>query len=172
MKSETILWREAASLAARAHRHHFRKDGVTPYVAHVFRVAMTVRHIFDCDDPVAITAALLHDTIEDTTIDYDDLREAFGKEVADCVAALTKNKAMPEPQREAAYDAQLAAADWRTRLIKLADVLDNYSDMASGEDRQKAVDRCRRAINLATADQHPCVKRAVEVVSHAAGIAR
>ena len=38
-------WQKAASAAARFHRHQFRKDGATPYVAHPFRVAMTVRDL-------------------------------------------------------------------------------------------------------------------------------
>ncbi len=89
------LFQEAAAFAARAHRHQLRKDGRTPYVSHVVRVALTVTQVFWCDDPVVLAAALLHDTIEDTTTDYDDLAERFGKEVADCVAALTKNMTLP-----------------------------------------------------------------------------
>jgi guanosine-3',5'-bis(diphosphate) 3'-pyrophosphohydrolase len=42
---------EAASFAARAHRAQVRKDGETPYVAHVFRVCLIVRHVFGIDDP-------------------------------------------------------------------------------------------------------------------------
>ena len=57
---------EAVSFAARAHRHQLRKDGETPYVAHPFRVCLIVRHIFGIDDPAFLSAALLHDTIEDT----------------------------------------------------------------------------------------------------------
>jgi (p)ppGpp synthase/HD superfamily hydrolase len=52
-------------------------------------VALTVRQVFGVDDEVALAAALLHDTIEDATTDYDDLIEAFGREVAEAVAALT-----------------------------------------------------------------------------------
>lgn len=153
------LWQQAAGFAARAHRHQTRKDGRTPYVAHVYRVAMTVRDVFGCDDPVAITAALLHDTIEDTGTDYDDLRDHFGPDVADIVAALTKNMAMPEPQREQDYDRRLAAADRRARLIKLADQYDNLADVMShrGEPGfprlDKTLGKARRAIELAKVDE-------------------
>ena len=82
---------EAASFAARAHRGQIRKDGQTPYAAHVVRVCLIVRHLFGIDDPSALTAALLHDTIEDTTTDRDDLIEKFGATVADWVALLTKD---------------------------------------------------------------------------------
>src|SRR5687767_15144021 len=106
-------WQKAASAAARFHRNQVRKDGVTPYVAHPFRVAMTVRDLFGVDDPVAVTAALLHDVIEDTTGDYDDIAKEFATEVADTVAALTKDMRMPEREREVAYDNQLRQGPWQ-----------------------------------------------------------
>lgn len=148
------LIQNASAFASRAHRHQLRKDGRTPYVSHVFRVAMTVRHVFECADAATIAAALLHDTIEDTTTDYDDLLERFGADVADTVAALTKNMAMPEAARETAYDAQIAASNWRARLIKLADAYDNLCDApTSGEAIHKHEDRARRALRLAEADR-------------------
>jgi len=119
---------EAVSFAARAHRHQLRKDGHTPYAAHPFRVCLVVRHVFGIDDPVVLAAALLHDTIEDTTTDYDDLVGRFGAEVADCVAALSKDTRLPEAEREAAYLRQVLAGDWRVAVCKLADGYDNLSD--------------------------------------------
>jgi len=157
------LWQRAASFAARAHAHQLRKDNATPYFAHPVRVAFTVRHVFGCDDEVALAAALLHDTIEDTTTDYDDLHERFGKGVADIVASLTKNMAMPEPERERDYDDRLARADWRARLIKLADQYDNLSDLWSSDQRPRVLERVRRAIAVATplAAQNPEIARAI-----------
>ena len=63
----------AVAFAARAHRPQVRKDGQTPYVSHVFRVAMIVTQVFGVHEPKILTAAVLHDTIEDTTTDYDDI---------------------------------------------------------------------------------------------------
>lgn len=165
-------WQKAASLAARAHAHQRRKDGETPYIAHPFRVAMTVRDVFGCDDPAAIVIALLHDTIEDTTVDYDDILLGFGVEVADGVAALTKNKSLREDRREADYDRGLAHADWRARLVKLADTFDNLSELAPGNEPDAAarlsrlVERCNRAIRLATPDAatHDETRRGIDAV--------
>ncbi|MFG0283712.1 MAG: HD domain-containing protein [Phycisphaerales bacterium JB039] len=145
------MWQEAASMAARLHQGQFRKDGRTPYVAHCWRVAMTIRHVFGCADEPTIAAALLHDLIEDTTADYDEIAEALGAEVADLVAAMTKNMALPESEREREYDRRLAAADWRARLIKLADTLDNLSEAGAAE-RARAAEKARRAIALARTD--------------------
>src|SRR5438093_1326783 len=93
----------AIAFAARAHHGHMRKDEKTPYVSHVFRVAAIVRNVFGFDDPRMLATAVLHDTIEDTKTDYDDLVEEFGTPIADWVAALTKNKSLPHDEREAAY---------------------------------------------------------------------
>jgi guanosine-3',5'-bis(diphosphate) 3'-pyrophosphohydrolase len=136
---------EAASFAARAHRNQVRKDGQTPYAAHPFRVCLIVRHVFGIDDPEALTAALLHDTIEDTTTDYDDLREKFGARVAGWVGALTKDMRLPEEEREAAYMAALAHADPAVKLAKLADLFDNLTDSAhlSPAGRHRTVERSR-----------------------------
>ena len=161
-------------MAARFHLHGLRKDGCTPYVAHVFRVMMTVRDLFGCDDPETLCAAVLHDTIEDTPADFDDVEEGFGPTVAELVAALTKNMLLREDRREADYDERLARADWRARLVKLADVYDNLCDASTridndpgAYDRLKA--RCVRAINLAEPDaaDHPEAARAIAIVRDA-----
>lgn len=144
------LWQQAASFAARAHAGQVRKDERTPYFAHPVRVAMTVREVFGCDDPVCIAAAFLHDVIEDTATDYDELLEHFGGEVAECVAALTKDMRLPEEEREPTYDRALAEADWRARLVKLADTYDNLCDIH--KDPERVVEKARRAIRLAQAD--------------------
>lgn len=118
----------AAGFAARAHQHMKRKDGQTPYVSHVFRVCLVVRHVFGFDDPRMLAAALLHDTIEDTDTDCDDIIERFGPEVASWVAALTKDMRLPHDEREEAYARAIAGADWQVKVLKLADIYDNLTD--------------------------------------------
>ena len=157
------LWQRAASFAARAHQGQVRKDRATPYIAHPFRVAMTVRHVFGVDDVNVMCAALLHDTIEDTPVDYDDIEEAFGKQVAEMVACLTKDMRLPEPEREPEYDGRLAKAPWQTRLIKLADVFDNLCEADTANvPKQKLIDKAHRAIHLAGND--PQLLKAVAIV--------
>lgn len=165
------VWRKAAAYAARMHANHARKDGRTPYFSHPARVAMTVRDTFGLDDPEAIAAAFLHDTIEDTPADYDDIADRFGVTVADLVAALTKNMLLPEAEREADYDARLAKADWRARLVKLADVLDNAEDLHTRPDAGKPgvaarnAERIDRILALVERDTHPAIDRARSVVT-------
>jgi (p)ppGpp synthase/HD superfamily hydrolase len=133
---------------------------------------MTVRDVFGCGDPDALAIAVLHDVIEDTTVDYDDILAMFGATVADGVAALTKNKSLREEERERDYDSRLARADWRARLVKLADTFDNLSELPPNDggdwrDRlQRLVTRCDRALSLAATDvtSHEETRRAVDAV--------
>jgi guanosine-3',5'-bis(diphosphate) 3'-pyrophosphohydrolase len=129
---------QAATFAARAHRQQLRKDGLTPYVSHPFRVCMIVRDLFGFDEPHMLMAALLHDTIEDTNTDYDDLAAVFGPEVAGWAAALSKDKRLPEPRRERAYLRALRAAPWQVQVCKLADVLDNLLDISGLPSERRA----------------------------------
>jgi guanosine-3',5'-bis(diphosphate) 3'-pyrophosphohydrolase len=130
---------EAVSFAARAHRHQVRKDGQTPYVGHVFRVCLIVRHVFGIDSPRALMAAVLHDTIEDTTTDLDDLLESFQDvELAQYVAALSKDKRLPELVREEEYKRTLAKAPWPVKACKLADIFDNLMDSIHTQPEQRA----------------------------------
>lgn len=148
-KTHGQLFQQAVSFAARAHQGQLRKDGKTPYFAHPVRVALVVRHVFAVEDETALIAALLHDLIEDTTTDYDDIIERFGKEVADAVSALTKDSRLPENEREEAYDNQLSKSSWQARLVKLADVYDNYCDSSSDGQRKSFVKKAERAITCA-----------------------
>jgi guanosine-3',5'-bis(diphosphate) 3'-pyrophosphohydrolase len=161
------LWQRAASYAARQHAGQTRNDGQTPYFAHPVRVALVVRHLFDVADETALAAALLHDLIEDTKTDYDDLFKQFGREVADAVAALSKDSRLPESEREPAYDRGLAQASWQARLVKLADVYDNFCDARSERERQKFKEKAERAIHCA--GDSPQLTRAVEIVRNLIG---
>ena len=137
---------EAASFAARAHDGQYRKDHVTPYASHPFRVCLIVRDIFGFDDPRMLMTALLHDAIEDTTTDFDDIEAKFGHEIATWVACLSKDKRMAERQRELAYLQRLQEAPWQVQVCKLADLYDNLIDLPQlpAERRAHSVERAQQ----------------------------
>ncbi len=177
-ESNQLLFQNACAFAARKHASQLRKDHQTPYFSHCARVAMTVSSIFECSDPIALAAAFLHDTIEDTTTDYDDLEKHFGNEVATIVAALTKNMALPEAKRETEYDNRLTTAPWQARLIKLADQYDNYCDLvnkpksdAKSQSAQlkKSRDKCNRALKISAKDANPAITRARQILKNLIG---
>jgi guanosine-3',5'-bis(diphosphate) 3'-pyrophosphohydrolase len=139
---------EAIAFAARAHRNQLRKDNQTPYLSHVVRVAFVVRHVFGIEDERVLTAAVLHDTIEDTTTDFDEIEEQFGSEIAGWVALLSKDKRLPDPEREAAYQAGLAKAPWQVKICKLADIFDNLTDSTHLKREQRTKARLRASTYL------------------------
>jgi guanosine-3',5'-bis(diphosphate) 3'-pyrophosphohydrolase len=159
---------EAVSFAARAHRHQIRKDGETPYVAHVFRVCLIARHVFGVTDPQALLTAALHDTIEDTTTDFDDLEKHFGSEVARWVALLSKDKRSQEEAREEAYCRGLAGAPWQVKVCKLADIFDNLTDSQHlrAEQRSRTLARSRKYLEaLQSGDLPEQARRAWDTVA-------
>ena len=97
-----------------------------------------------------MAAAALHDTIEDTTIDRDDLIEEFGERVAGYVAELSKDRRLPEPERERRYFDGLARAPVEVKLVKLGDTLDNLHDSRSlsSQSREKTLGKARELVAL------------------------
>jgi guanosine-3',5'-bis(diphosphate) 3'-pyrophosphohydrolase len=158
---------EAVAFAARAHRGQLRKDRETPYHSHVFRVCLIVRHVFGIDDPQVLTAAILHDTIEDTKTDYDDLIEEFGVEVAGWVATLSKDKRQREAQREAEYSERLAQAPWQVKVCKLADIFDNVLDSVRmpTEQQARSFRNAHRYLTALKPDLPEPARRPFEIVS-------
>jgi (p)ppGpp synthase/HD superfamily hydrolase len=138
----------AASFASRKHRSQTRADGVTPYFSHVTRVTFVLRDLYGIDDPAALAAAFLHDTLEDTDTDYDELEETFGKLVADYVVALTKNAMLPKGERETEYFARLALAPEVVKIIKLADCYDNVTDRMGGPKMPKTMETAGKLVAL------------------------
>jgi len=127
LKQEALIL-EAAAFSARAHEGQYRRDGVTPYASHPFRVCFILRHVFKLKDEQALAAALLHDTLEDTATDFEDLEERFGVRVAQWASLLSKDRRLPEVKREKDYIRQLAGAPDEVKLAKLADIYDNLTD--------------------------------------------
>jgi guanosine-3',5'-bis(diphosphate) 3'-pyrophosphohydrolase len=137
----------ADAFAARKHLHQFRRDGVTPYIEHPRGVMKILRDEFGVTDVDTLAAGLLHDTIEDTATDYDEILERFGARVADLVAVLTKDKRLPEVKRERDYFAGLAKAPLAARLCKIADSLYNVRD-SDARHRPKAAKKARKLLQI------------------------
>jgi guanosine-3',5'-bis(diphosphate) 3'-pyrophosphohydrolase len=141
---------KAISYAARRHEGQRRKDGATPYVAHPMRVSTILAQEFKVSDPDVLCAALLHDTIEDTTADWDELAKEFGRKIASWVAALSKDKRLEEAERERVYFEGLMKSGVEVKLCKLGDTLDNLLDSRTlpRPGKEKALGKARHLLEL------------------------
>lgn len=129
LKPEDVdLVAAAYRFSANAHRGQFRTSG-EPYISHPLAVAETLAHWRL--DPQALTAALLHDVMEDTDITKAQIAQDFGKITAELVDGVSKldrieHQSYEEAQAENFRKMLLAMAqDVRVILIKLADRLHN-----------------------------------------------
>jgi guanosine-3',5'-bis(diphosphate) 3'-pyrophosphohydrolase len=167
MEANDRLLLEAIAFAARAHQGQLRKDGRTPYVSHVFRVCLMVRQVFGVEDASVLTAAVLHDTVEDTTTDFDDLEKQFGSEIAGWVSALSKDKRLPEAEREKAYENQLAQSPWQVKVCKLADIYDNLMDSIHMPDdkRRRTIGNAHRYLGALKSNLPEEARRPWDIVS-------
>ena len=122
------LVRRAYEIAAERHRAQLRRSG-EPYLTHLLEVAHILADMRL--DATTLTAALLHDVIEDTEFPVARIEERFGAEVAHLVEGVTKigrlNMMAPETrQAENVRKMVLAMVhDVRVVLVKLADRLHN-----------------------------------------------
>ncbi|MFM7491248.1 MAG: RelA/SpoT family protein [Actinomycetota bacterium] len=125
-ESELGVVERAFDAAEKAHRGQLRKSG-DPYITHPVAVAEI---LVDFGlDPATIAAALLHDTVEDTSYSPEKLRADFGDEVATLVEGVTKLDRLtygPTAEAETVRKMVVAMAkDIRVLVIKLADRLHN-----------------------------------------------
>ncbi len=136
---ESRLIQRAFHRASEAHEGQFRKSG-EPYITHCVAVAQILADMGL--DATTIAAALLHDTVEDTTVTREDLEAEFGPKIAELVDGVTKLKQLADDVHPAGNNGRThdrhdrnmeylrkmflaMGADLRVLLIKLADRLHN-----------------------------------------------
>jgi (p)ppGpp synthase/HD superfamily hydrolase len=120
--------REAYQLAADAHRGQTRKDGTSPYIGHPLAVARML-HEAGLDEDT-LTAALLHDVVEDSELTIDEVVERFGVSVGELVAALTDDRTIEDyAERKREHRDRVERAGPRAAAIYAADKLVNVRDM-------------------------------------------
>jgi GTP pyrophosphokinase len=140
-EAERELLRRAFDLASQAHADQKRASG-EPYIQHCLAVAQMLAELHL--DTAALAAALMHDTLEDTSVTYEELEGEFGGEIAKLVDGVTKLGQIDQlsgmSERNIREDAKAESLrkmflamvdDVRVVLIKLADRLHNMRTLSS-----------------------------------------
>ncbi|MDC3186897.1 bifunctional (p)ppGpp synthetase/guanosine-3',5'-bis(diphosphate) 3'-pyrophosphohydrolase [Pelagibacteraceae bacterium] len=132
--------RHALKLSEQAHSNQLRKSG-DPFITHPLEVAKILTSIkLDAD---SIVAGLLHDTLEDTSLNIEEINKNFGKEIVELVDGLTKiNKYSLKVNNQKFgenYKKLILATtkDLRVILVKLADRLHNMRTIQFIKDENK-----------------------------------
>jgi len=128
--AEVSLIIKAYEYASVAHSGQKRKSG-EPYIIHPIHVAyllMTKFHLYDAN---AVCAALLHDVVEDTDVDYVDIVTRFGASIGALVMELTTDEDMKDALGKTRYlSIKMKNMSSWALVIKLCDVLDNLSTLS------------------------------------------
>ncbi|MFB9402450.1 RelA/SpoT family protein [Streptomyces echinatus] len=147
--------RRAYVLAESSHRGQMRKSG-EPYITHPLAVTLILAELGA--ETTTLTASLLHDTVEDTEVTLDQVREQFGEEVRYLVDGVTKLEkvdygAAAEPET---FRKMLVATgnDVRVMSIKLADRLHNMRTLGvMRPEKQERIAKVTRDVLIPLAER-------------------
>lgn len=155
------LYLDAFRFAAERHADQRVPGTQLPYIVHVASVAAEVmaalsREPFARAD-LAVACAVLHDTVEDTATTADELVARFGPDVAAGVGALSKDAALPKPERMPDSLTRIRAQPREVWLVKLADRIVNLAPPPThwSTDKRRAYQAEARDILTALADASP-----------------
>ena len=122
---------KALYFSAQKHRHQRRKDpAASPFINHPIEVAHLLWTVGEVYDAPAITAAILHDTIEDTDTTCEEIRVNFGEEVLGLVLEVSDDKNLPKQERKRKQIVHSPHLSRNAKQIKLADKICNVHDIA------------------------------------------
>jgi guanosine-3',5'-bis(diphosphate) 3'-pyrophosphohydrolase len=143
---------KAARFAAHKHRDQRRKGtSASPYINHPIALASILREEGDVTNEIAIAAALLHDTIEETETSYEELRGQFGREIANVVAEVSDTKWLEKKSRKRLQISKAARSSEPAKLVKLADKIANLRDIIVSPPTDWSLERQREYFDWAKA---------------------
>lgn len=127
---ETSLFDKAVKFAVEAHSGTERRCKGYPYIIHPMEAAAIVATM--TNDQELLAAAVLHDTVEDTDVTIEQIRELFGDRVAELVQHETAplDESLTWREKKTAQLKQLADAPHDSKIVALGDKFSNMSGIA------------------------------------------
>jgi len=113
--------KRALLIAEKAHQNQ-TYGGVYPYMFHIHQVVEIAENL-ECEDDI-IVACALHDTLEDTELSYNNIKNEFGENVAEIVYAVTNELGRNRKERHAKTYFKIRA-NWKATVVKLCDRIAN-----------------------------------------------
>ena len=142
----------AASFAAQKHKEQTRKGSdAQPYINHPLEVANILANIGDVEDVDILTAAILHDTIEDTETTADELAKLFGERVTGFVLEVTDDKSLKDTVRKQLQIEHAPHLTKEAKQIKLADKISNIREVSENPPADWDRDRRRKYVEWGVA---------------------
>ena len=126
---DTTLFDRAVQFAVKAHAGTERRGKSFPYIVHPMEAASIVATM--TSDQEMLSAAILHDTVEDTDVDINDIREEFGERVAMLVEAESDKYIEGVRDEDSWYErkqaaiTRIASAPLDVKIVALGDKLSN-----------------------------------------------
>ncbi len=149
------LYIKTWNFASQAHNQQLLPSSNIPYINHIGLVAMEVMaaicHYSQINKAIespnlAVMCALLHDTIEDTRISFNDIVENFDEATACGVLALTKDKTLPNKKAQMLDSLQRIKLQPREiSMVKLADRITNLQQPPAHWNKEKINNYCLEA---------------------------
>jgi GTP diphosphokinase / guanosine-3',5'-bis(diphosphate) 3'-diphosphatase len=135
--SKTALILKALDFAAHRHRKQFRKGELkVPYINHPIEVASLLANEGGEEDPVLLTAAILHDVIEDTVDSVaerdsliEEIRDLFGEEILSVTLEVTDDQSLDKQERKRLQVTEAPHKSDAAKKLKIADKIMNVRDI-------------------------------------------
>ena len=129
MEDYSLLLTKAIDYATEKHQGQKRKNSKKEdYIVHPIEVMHLLKD-YGVSDEVTLVAAVLHDTIEDTSATYEEIMEFFGKEVADVVLEVSDDKSLLKLTRKKFQLSEISKKSFAARMIKIGDKLSNSVEL-------------------------------------------
>ena len=127
--NDTDVYR-ALRFAADKHSEQRRKGSrAEPYVNHLIEVIWLLSDFAGITDPILLSAAALHDVVEDTPATLAELERDFGAAITRIVADVTDDKSLSKGERKEQQVIRVAKATPDVKLLKLADHAGNVATL-------------------------------------------